>query len=102
MNPEKYLPIPDAKIPFDAEHVAKETIMRHMEGYMQGCYTEYNTNRDMMEDMYRECAFILTDDLLEGKLTPLQTAAVRNVLMGMIWDIFKSYVNAEDSKEETK
>ena len=54
-----------------------------------------------MEDMYSECAFILTNDLLEGKLTPLQVAAVRNILMGMIWGVFKDYVNAEeDAKDE--
>ena len=93
---EKYLPIKDAKIPFDPESVAKEIIMRHMEAYMQGCHAEYDTNRTMMEDMYHECAFILTDDMLEGKLTPMQVAAVRNVLIGMIWGIFEPYVNAED------
>lgn len=91
--------IPNTKIPFDAEQSAKAIIMRHMEGYLQGCYTEYPNNRAMMEDMYRECAFILTNDLLEGKLTPLQVAAVRNVLGSMIWDVFESYINAEDDAQ---
>lgn len=100
MPTEKYLPIPNTKIPFDAEHVASEIIMRHMEGYMQGCYAEYGNNKAMMEDMYRECAFILTNDLLEGKLTPLQVAAVRNALGSMIWGIFESYVNAEDDAKD--
>ena len=97
MTPEKYLPIPGTKIPFDAKDVAREIIMRHMEGYMYGCHAEYDTNRAMMDDMYHECAFILTDDLMEGKLTPLQAAAVRNELASMIWGIFENYVNEEES-----
>lgn len=94
MNIEKY--IPGTKIPFDAEHKAKGIIMEHMEAYLQGCHAEYGTNRAMMEDMYEQCAFILTNHMLEGKLTPLQVAATRNELGSMIWDIFEPYVNAED------
>ncbi len=92
---EKYLPIKDAKIPFDPEHSAKKIIMEHMEGYLQGCYAEYDNNQAMMDDVYHECAFILTNRLLEGKLTPLQVAAVRNVLGSMIWDTFKPYIEEE-------
>lgn len=100
MPTEKYLPIPDAKIPFDAEDKAKDIIMEHMEGYLQGCHAEYDNNKAMMEDMYHECAFIMTNHMLEGKLTPLQTASVRNVLGSMIWGIFESYVNAEDEDKD--
>jgi hypothetical protein len=96
MQYEKYLPNATANIPFDPEQSAKEIIMEHMEGYMHGCHAEYDTNRQMMNDMYHECAFILTNKMLEGKLTPMQVAAVRNVLIGMIWNVFKSYVNAKD------
>lgn len=100
MTPETHLPILYAKIPFDAEDKAKEIIMEHMEGYLQGCHAEYDNNKAMMEDMYHECAFILTNHMLEGKLTPLQTAAVRNALGSMIWVIFESYVNAEDDAKD--
>ena len=97
MKPEKY--IPDTKIPFDAKDQANEIIMEHMEAYLQGCHAEYESNRAMMDDMYHECAFILTNKMLEGNLTPLQTAAVRNELISMIWNIFEPYVNAENEKE---
>ena len=53
----------------------------------------------MMNDMYSECAFILTEDLLEGKLTPMQYATVRNELGLIIWDLFKESIEAEDKKE---
>lgn len=96
MKPETHLPIPGTRIPFDAKHKAKEIIVCHTECYLQGIHAEYDNNRAMMEDMYGECASVLTDELLEGKLTPMQFAAVRNELGTMIWNIFKPYVNAED------
>lgn len=99
---EKYLPIKDAKILFDPEDSAKGIIADHMEGYLHGCYAEYTSNRDIMDDMYHECASILTDYMLEGKLTPRQVIAVRNVLMDMIWDVFKDYVNAEDEAKRER
>lgn len=99
MKPETHLPIPNTKIPFDAKYKAKEIIMEHMEAYLQGCHAEYDNNRAMMEDMYEQCASILTNHMLEGKLTPLQIAAVRNELISMIWNIFEPYVNAENEKE---
>lgn len=95
MKPDTYLP--NTKIPFDAEHLAKKIIACHTEGYLQGIHAEYDDNRAMMEDMYSKCASILTDELLEGKLTPMQFAAVRNELGTMIWNIFKDAINAEDA-----
>ncbi len=88
---------PGTKIPFDANDEAKRIIMEHMNAYLQGCNAPYTTNREMMDDMYYQCAFILTSHMLEKKLTPLQTAAVRNELGAMIWDIFEPYVNAEEA-----
>jgi predicted HAD superfamily hydrolase len=99
---EKYLPIKEAKIPFDPEYSAKGIIAEHMEGYLHGCYAEYTSNRDIMDDMYHECASILTNYMLEGKLTPRQVIAVRNVLMDMIWNVFRDYINAEDEAEAEK
>ena len=100
MTAEKYLPIKGHNIIFDAESTAKGIIIRHMDGYLHGCHTEYDTNEAMMDDMYYECAAILTDDLMEGKLTPLQVATVRNILIEMIWNIFESYVEAEQDAED--
>lgn len=88
------------KIPrFDAEGTAKEIIRRHTNAYLQGCHAEYANNRDMMDDMYEECAFILSEDLLEGKLSPLQYAAVCNELGKMIWNIFEPHIKAEEKIE---
>lgn len=84
---------------FDAEGAAKEIIRRHTNAYLQGCHAEYPDNRALMEDMYEECAFILSEDMLEGKLNPLQYAAVRNELGKMIWKIFEPHIKAEDEAE---
>lgn len=84
---------------FDAADTAREIITRHTEAYLQGCHAEYESNRNIMDSMYEECSFILTGDLLEGKLTPMQYADVRNELGSMIWKIFEPYVNAEDEAE---
>lgn len=84
---------------FDAETIAKEIIYNHTNAYTQGSPVEYPSNRAMMKDMYEDCAYVLTDYLLEGKLNPLQYAAVRNELGKMIWEIFEPHIKAEEEIE---
>jgi hypothetical protein len=81
----------------DYKYEATKIIREHTEGYLSGCHAEYASNREMMECMLRECAFILTNKLLEGKYTPMQYAAVRNELGSLVWDIFEKFVQAEDA-----
>lgn len=76
----------------DYKHEANKIICEHTNAYLQSVKAEYETNRDMMDEMYTECAFILTNYLLEGKYTPMQYAAIRNELGSMIWNIFKRFV----------
>lgn len=84
---------------FDAEGVAKEIIYNHTNAYTCGNPVEYPNNRVMMEHMCEDCAYVLTDYLLEGKLSPLQYAAVRNELGKMIWKIFEPHIKAEYEAE---
>ena len=81
---------------------ANKIICEYTSGYLQGVVAHYNTNRDMMDDMYENCAFILTGYLIEGKYTPMQYNAIRNELGKMIWGIFESYVKKEDEAEFVK
>lgn len=81
----------------DYKHEAMLIICEHTNAYLQAVKVEYTTNHDMMNDMYTECAFILTSYLLEGKYTPMQYAAIRNELGSMIWNIFDKFVEKEDS-----
>jgi hypothetical protein len=56
----------------------------------------------MMEDVYENCAFILTNYLIEGKYTPMQFNAIRNELGKMIWNIFKTHIEVEDAKRKVE
>ena len=87
-------------INFNAKDAAKSIIIEHTNAYMQAVHAEFDNNRDMMETMYMECSYILTDCLLEGKYSPMQYNAVRNELGKMIWDVFKLHIKVEDEKEK--
>ena len=80
----------------DYKHEARRILHEHVYAYMSGIHVEYETNRAMMEDMYNECAFILTEALVEGKYTPMQYNAIRNELGELLWSIFEPHVVAED------
>ena len=86
----------------DYAYEASKILRENTNAYMQSAYVEYDSNKDMMEDMYNNCAFILTNYLIEGKYTPMQFNAVRNELGKMIWHIFKPHIEAEDKAEFAK
>lgn len=81
---------------------ANKIICEYTNGYLQGVIAHYDTNRDMMEDMYDNCAFILTDHLIEGKYTPMQYSEIRNELGKMVWNIFERHIKVEDALEKAK
>ena len=83
----------------DYIHEASKILHENTNAYMQGVYAEYDSNRDMMEDMYNNCAFILTNYFIEGKYTPMQFNAIRNELGKMIWNIFKPHIEKEEKTE---
>ena len=84
----------------DYIYEASKIICEHTNAYLQAVHAEYDNNRDMMEDMYENCAFILSDHLIKGNYTPMQFAAIRNELGKMIWNIFEAHVNAEYDAEK--
>lgn len=86
----------------DYTYEASKIICEHTNAYLQAVHAEYDSNRNMMEDMYENCAFILTNYLIEGKYTPMQFNAIRNELGKMIWNIFKPHIEAEDKAEFAK
>lgn len=81
---------------------AKKILCECTNGYMQGVIAHYNSNREMMEDMYNDCAYILTDHFINGDYSPLQYNAIRNELSKMIWKIFEAHVVKEDETEFAK
>ena len=86
----------------DYAYEASKIICEYTNGYLQGIIAHYNSNRDMMEDMYENCAFILTNYLIEGKYTPMQYNEVRNELGKAIWNIFERHIKIEDALEKAK
>lgn len=86
----------------DYAYEASKILYENTNAYMQGVHAEYQSNRDMMEDMYENCAFILTNYLIEGKYTPMQYNAVRNELGALIWKIFKTHIEVEDAKKKVE
>jgi hypothetical protein len=86
----------------DYAYEARKILYESTNAYMRGVHAEYESNGDMMDDMYENCAFILTNYLIEGKYTPMQFNAVRNELGKMIWNIFKPHVQKEDDAEFVK
>lgn len=84
----------------DYAYEASKILCENTNAYMQSVHVEYDSNRDMMEDMYENCAFILTNYLIECKYTPMQFNAIRNELGKAIWNIFERYIKVEEAKEK--
>ena len=74
----------------DYKYEAKNILYRHSEGVMS-CTSDltFDSVQNMLEFTIQECAWILTDDFLEGKYNPIQFNAIRNELAKLINDIFE-------------
>lgn len=73
----------------NAKLTARQIISEHTEATMN-C-TEYHpkNDRELYDIMVGECAFILTEKLLDGELTPMEYNDVRNELADILWKIFE-------------
>ena len=72
----------------DINWEARKIIMAHTEGVMNcGCY-EPKSNDELCQFMLHECAYILTEEFLEGKYTPMQYNAIRNEVAKILNGIF--------------
>jgi hypothetical protein len=70
-------------------------LYEHCEAVMSSITTEFKTNEAMLEFTTKECAFILTEKLLEGKYTPMQYNAIRNELSALLWNLFEPHLKKE-------
>lgn len=73
----------------DYKHQAELILCEHNNGVMS-CTSDltFDNIQDMWEFTLEECAFILTNKLLEGKYSPMQFNAIRNELAKLINNIF--------------
>ena len=84
---------------FDAKAQALDILCEHNTAILSGIHCEFSSNEDMLDVTTEECAFILTNRLVEGKYTPMQFNAVRNELAELLWKVFGSSVEAEQKAE---
>lgn len=75
-------------ITFNPASEARSIIQRHTEAVMHCAHCEFDNERELFEFMMGECAFILTQDFLEGKYTPMEYNAIRNELAKLLNGIF--------------
>lgn len=81
---------------FDPAHEAFKILCEHNNAMVSGIHAEYDNAQDMLDCTTEECAFILTTNLVEGKYTPMQFAAVRNALGELLWKVFGPAIEAEE------
>lgn len=74
---------------------ARNIICKRTEAFIFGINFECDDNQALYNLMVEECAFILTEKLLDGTYTPMQYNAVRNELAKMLWNVFEKYINEE-------
>lgn len=74
---------------------ARNIIYKLTETFITGINLECDNNQTLYDIMVEECAFILTEKLLDGTYTPMQYNAVRNELAKMLWNVFEKYINEE-------
>lgn len=77
------------------DSMARDIIYEHTEAMIPAVTAEYETNQALYEDMVEQCAFILTEKLIKGEITPMEYSAIRNKLCDMLWSIFEKYINDE-------
>ena len=85
---------------FNAKAQALDVLCEHNTAILSGIHCEFNSNQDMLDVTTEECAFILTNRLVEGKYTPMQFNAVRNELAELLWNIFGASIEAEQEEKK--
>lgn len=74
---------------------ARNIICNRTEAFIFGHNLECDNNQALYDIMVEECAFILTEKLLDGTYTPMQYNAIRNELAKMLWNVFEKYINED-------
>lgn len=67
---------------------ARIIIREHTAGFMSAAIYEPKDASELWETMITECSYILTENFLNGKYTPLQYNAIRNELANILNGIF--------------
>lgn len=86
----------------DIKQEARRIIKEHTEGFMNGTQYKPEDEDELWETMLSECAFILTEDFLDGKYTPMQYNDIRNEVAEILTRIFTpaSYEDMKKSLED--
>ena len=82
----------------DINWEARKIISEHTEGVMSAAHYEPESEDELWQFMLQECAFILTEDFLKGKYTPMEYNAIRNEVAKLLNGIFAPVCYPEFSK----
>ena len=77
------------------KHLVRCIISKHTTAMIQSEHAEPETHQELYELMVEGCAFILTEMLLDDKLTPMEYNATRNELAKTLWAMFETPISAE-------
>ena len=86
-------------------HFEARAIIQHHTCSVMNCGNYNPMNEDELYDfMLEECAYILTENFLDGRFTPMEYNAIRNELAQIIFELFNpeykrsSYANYNDGR----
>lgn len=74
------------------KHLARRIVHEHTEAMMKSIELTTDNYDDLYENMVEGCAFILSEKLLDGKITPMEYNDIRNELCNTLWSIFEQYM----------
>ena len=80
----------------NTKHLARRIIHQHTEAMMSSVEFCPKNNRELYDEMVDNCAFILTEKLLDGELTPMEYNDTRNELAGLLWKIFEPLLSKDE------
>ena len=72
----------------DINYAARNIIHQHTKAFMSAANYEPESNEELWDCMLSECSFILTEDFIEGKYTPMEYNAIRNEVAKILNGIF--------------
>ena len=84
---------------FNPKTKARQVLCDTTEAFMCCMRPEYENHQQLHDALVENCAFILTEELLNGELKPMEYNSVRNELAEMLWQLFEPYINDEQKKE---
>lgn len=86
----------------DYKREARKILHEHTTSCLSCGEVEVEDNEALWEFMVDNCGYMMAENLLEGKYTPMQYIAVCNELGKMLDDVFNEAINQERLAKRAK